>query len=154
MEGRAASLLLLGDERGPHGHDRAEPAPRRTPADGGLGQAWLLVRQEQRVPGPGTHADTPLAPRAGRHGLCDRRDRIRALRLWSRVRILPRGPAAAHNHQGRASGPGTGPRRDRRAIVPGVRAEVTVRARSMFSRGAIMMIGAFTSLHTRTACVA
>src|SRR5262249_56946191 len=36
VEGRFAELLLLGDERRPNGHDRAEPAARRAAADRGF----------------------------------------------------------------------------------------------------------------------
>ena len=50
VEGRAARVRVLGDERRPDGDVRAEPAAGRPDADLGLGRARLLVRPQRRVP--------------------------------------------------------------------------------------------------------
>ena len=50
VEGGAAQVLLLGDQRRADGDVRAEPAAGRPDADLGLGGARLLVRPQPRVP--------------------------------------------------------------------------------------------------------
>src|SRR5262249_42316681 len=107
------------DERGPDGDDRAEPATCRASADRGVGRTRLLVRAQQRVPRPGSHADVAVDARTRGHAVRDRRHRLRDLRLRAWLRILPRGPGAAHgSRRAPRTGNGVGAcRRNRTARV-------------------------------------
>src|SRR5262249_34625363 len=95
MEGRPARVLVLGDECRPDGHDRAEPLAGRASADRRFGPTRLLVLAQQRVSRPGRDADPAVASRAGRHTVRNRRDRLRGVRLWLGLWILPRGETPA-----------------------------------------------------------
>ena len=50
VEGRAAAVRVLGDQRRPDGDGAAQPAAGRPDADLGVGRARLLVRPQPRVP--------------------------------------------------------------------------------------------------------